>query len=367
MDIGRNIKDLRKKNNITQDALAEYLHISPQAVSKWENGTALPDITLVPTIASFFHTSIDSLFGTDTGGALGREKEYTDKYRELCASGDVLGRCTLMRKALEEFPRNFRFMSNMARSLFYCMDSDEDFHELVSLCERVISDCKNGMLVCDATETLARAYSKIGDSQNAIKYAEQLPPIAFSKEFALEWALDGEERNEILQRNAFEFMLCMTARFMGRTGPQNGGFLAEMGKELTPSQRISVLQSVLDIIRIIFPDENYLLVNGRVAEIHSHMARVYAQEGDRKKAIDHLYLWEKYADRFDGEKDKNLRYTSIFFDRLSFDGTRITRHHDKNENSRILRKLNKWECFDSMRNDVEFKKFYKRIEEKVKR
>ena len=32
MDIGRNIKDLRKKNNITQDALAEYLHISPQAV-----------------------------------------------------------------------------------------------------------------------------------------------------------------------------------------------------------------------------------------------------------------------------------------------------------------------------------------------
>ena len=44
MDIGLKIRELRKKRGITQERLAEYLNISSQAVSKWENGTALPDI-----------------------------------------------------------------------------------------------------------------------------------------------------------------------------------------------------------------------------------------------------------------------------------------------------------------------------------
>lgn len=60
--IGKKIKDLRKSQDITQEKLADYLNISYQAVSKWENGTALPDITLVPSIANFFGISTDELF-----------------------------------------------------------------------------------------------------------------------------------------------------------------------------------------------------------------------------------------------------------------------------------------------------------------
>ena len=54
LKIGEKIKELRKAQNITQDKLANYLNISYQAVSKWENGTALPDVTLLPKIANFF-------------------------------------------------------------------------------------------------------------------------------------------------------------------------------------------------------------------------------------------------------------------------------------------------------------------------
>ncbi|NLN27450.1 MAG: helix-turn-helix transcriptional regulator, partial [Firmicutes bacterium] len=39
------------ERNVTQEALAEHLGISFQAVSKWENGTAYPDITLLLAIA----------------------------------------------------------------------------------------------------------------------------------------------------------------------------------------------------------------------------------------------------------------------------------------------------------------------------
>lgn len=45
LKIGEKIKELRKSQDVTQEKLADFLNISYQAVSKWENGLAMPDIT----------------------------------------------------------------------------------------------------------------------------------------------------------------------------------------------------------------------------------------------------------------------------------------------------------------------------------
>lgn len=58
----RNIARLRAKSGVSQNALAEKLGISPQAISKWERGICCPDISLLPRIAKVFGTSIDELF-----------------------------------------------------------------------------------------------------------------------------------------------------------------------------------------------------------------------------------------------------------------------------------------------------------------
>ena len=62
MSIGKNIKRLRQSKNITQEQLAQALHLSNQAVSKWEKETALPDISLLPLLADYFGITIDELF-----------------------------------------------------------------------------------------------------------------------------------------------------------------------------------------------------------------------------------------------------------------------------------------------------------------
>ena len=62
INIGKNIKSLRRRTLLTQSQFAESLGISVQAVSKWENGTSLPDIMLLPEIARVFGVSIDELF-----------------------------------------------------------------------------------------------------------------------------------------------------------------------------------------------------------------------------------------------------------------------------------------------------------------
>lgn len=61
MAIGKNIKRLRMNAGMTQEQLAERLNISGQAVSKWENESALPDITLLPALADCFGVTIDEL------------------------------------------------------------------------------------------------------------------------------------------------------------------------------------------------------------------------------------------------------------------------------------------------------------------
>lgn len=60
--VGQVIKKLRQEKGITQEQLAKHFGISCQAISKWENGTTFPDITLLPEIAIFFGVTIDNLF-----------------------------------------------------------------------------------------------------------------------------------------------------------------------------------------------------------------------------------------------------------------------------------------------------------------
>lgn len=60
--IGENIRRLRKSRDMSQEAVANEVGVSVQAVSKWETGQSLPDVGLLPVLAAFFGVSVDSLF-----------------------------------------------------------------------------------------------------------------------------------------------------------------------------------------------------------------------------------------------------------------------------------------------------------------
>ena len=59
--IGAFIKDIRKKNNLTQKELADKYGVTYQAVSKWENGKNLPDISLIRQMSKDFNVSIEDI------------------------------------------------------------------------------------------------------------------------------------------------------------------------------------------------------------------------------------------------------------------------------------------------------------------
>ena len=80
--IGIKIKELRKKKDMTQEKLAEYLNVSFQAVSKWETGAASPDLSMIVPLARLLDVTTDELFGVDSNEELLRQEKLKEIYYE---------------------------------------------------------------------------------------------------------------------------------------------------------------------------------------------------------------------------------------------------------------------------------------------
>ena len=83
MELGKKIRQLRFKANLTQEQLAEKLGIGAQSVSKWETAVTMPDITTLPLLAEVFGVSIDDLFDLTSEQRLNRIENSLDITEEL--------------------------------------------------------------------------------------------------------------------------------------------------------------------------------------------------------------------------------------------------------------------------------------------
>ena len=71
------IREQRKKQNLTQEQLAEKLNVSSKTISKWETGTRLPDTEIVLTLAETLNISVEELFnGVKFDKELVKEYDY---------------------------------------------------------------------------------------------------------------------------------------------------------------------------------------------------------------------------------------------------------------------------------------------------
>ena len=62
-NISSRLKELRTKNNYSQTYVAEQLNISRQAISRWENGNATPDLDNLILLAKLYNTTVDDILG----------------------------------------------------------------------------------------------------------------------------------------------------------------------------------------------------------------------------------------------------------------------------------------------------------------
>lgn len=79
MNLGKKIAELRKKNNLSQEELADKVGVARQTISKWEIGDTTPDINQVKIISKIFNISIDELVDNDINNVIVEKVSNTEK------------------------------------------------------------------------------------------------------------------------------------------------------------------------------------------------------------------------------------------------------------------------------------------------
>lgn len=88
LTIGENIRNFRKKNNLTQEELADRLGVTYQSVSRWENGATYPDLELLPIISELLSVTVNELLGMPQIEKEKRAVETFDELRRECMKRD---------------------------------------------------------------------------------------------------------------------------------------------------------------------------------------------------------------------------------------------------------------------------------------
>ena len=174
--MGGKIRQLRKQKGVSQEVLAQALGMSFQAVSKWETGAAMPDVAMIPAIASFFGVSTDELFDFNR---LEQEKQVM----ALCGAAaefrhsDPARSEAMLREALRQYPGNEIILNN----LLYVMQTPDRYEEVVTLCKSILEVTRYDDVKYDVLRILANTYHDMGAQELVQPTLAQIPEIYFSK------------------------------------------------------------------------------------------------------------------------------------------------------------------------------------------
>lgn len=225
-----NFKKHRKLAGMTQEEVANYLMVTPQAVSKWETGNGTPDISLLVPIAEIFGISTDELLGntakvneylTETDGSY--EERY-EKYQTL----------------LKHNPTNADILSNLlsVTAEWFAVDqanmSEEKKNQLLSAAEDYSERLRNKSDKSNAwTEShgqLADVYMAAGDFVAAKKETEYLTSARYTKNRIAANIAHREkdyEKSRSLYRESFtdslSYLFWDLERIAGTYNPALGG------------------------------------------------------------------------------------------------------------------------------------------------
>lgn len=190
--LAENLKSHRARMGMTQEELAEMLHITPQSVSKWERGETYPDITLLPALANVFETSIDSLVGMDK--IRGEEACYQihDRANRLMKTGAFAEAEQVYREALLLYPNK----AEMLLGLSSVLAMEGKAAEAVLYGEKGLPLSENEKQKATLRATLCFLYLQNGEREKALALASALPHARESREVVkpkVEAGLSAEE------------------------------------------------------------------------------------------------------------------------------------------------------------------------------
>ena len=308
---GENIKRLRKEKEMTQEALASFLGVSFQTISKWERGETYPDITMLPIVASFFNVTIDDLLGVNKTRIEEKVNEYLKLYDEMKLK-DLNLTYKKFQTAVKEFPNDFRILIRYMELLYEVKGFGEGKYEdiseeIISIYEKIQNYCTDDSIRIRSKVVvishLLTLYSCVPNEEGkyrvhkdylirAEEIVSSLPSIYDAKELMLmSLALDEENYNST-HRNALGELLFLFQETVF-------GYCCDY----EPKIRLELFKHIQGLINLIFYDGNYGKNCVNRLYNYGHIGHLYHQIGDDENALKYLKITAEYAKELDENPD----------------------------------------------------------------
>lgn len=356
LKLGENLKKFRLQRELTQEQLADILGVSAQAVSRWENGTTYPDITLLPTIASYFGVTLDELMGMEEFKSEEQLNSLFEQINENASKGLIYENIQLLREALKTYPANYKLQLKLVNQLAFCQRKDgrdlsgeelnNHYREAVEIGNRILSRCSDGNIINSTTQELCYLYSRLGEREKAIEYAMKLPSMWCSNTVILGNLYEGEQKKQHLQLAISSYVnaIWIDASRMAD--------LEYKDDTISTAERISILQKALAVYKIIYEDEDYFWDNWQVSTTHRYIAAMAMLEGDHELALTSLEKAAEYAIIADTLPER-AKHTSLLVNKLEYNVHEVSKNYDFTNCKELYDKM-QWDRYDAIRGDERF-------------
>ncbi len=356
--IGENLKKLRHREAITQEQLAEVLGVTPQAVSRWENCTSLPDITLIPMLANYFGVSADELLGIDIERRQQQIDEALEYNNKLNREGRIDESIAYMREKVRLFPNSVELLYQLIVVLYKgtCKPqsrSDKQLEEVISLCERTmrLDGGRTWVTEC-CKQWLCFSNNRLGNSEKAVEIAQGMATAWISKEILLPKVLDTDGERVQRQQNLLTFMDILVI---------NLHHLSRMRND--PLERIELLQKAVSLIHLI-AGEDAKFYNERLYKCHLWIAFNYCRLGDLEKTATSLNASLECAVSYESRPERSV-YEAYWLSDVEDSREKVWKDHRFSLYEHLLDEVRYSQDFAPFRETTDYVELCSRIEQYI--
>ena len=317
MNIGANIKKIRRQKDMTQDELAERLSVSVSAVSQWELGKTAPDLSLIPVICNLFSITSDELLGIDIAQKKQKIGEISTRAYGFSSKGYNEEAREILTAGLKEFPDSYLLKQNLMQVAYWQYTNDGDKYdnaqrkkflaEAIKLGEEIFEGCTDDSLRQGAIQVMCFAYRDNGELDKAIKLTKKMPTIGISSQVLLSYV---QCKGTTGYRN-HQDELSVLFRFFESDFDDNRQL--DSGEMAYTEEEMAALhEKKIALFDLVFEDGDFGFFNVHLSDTHRLQAAYYAGRKDIVKTLSHIGLAAKYAIEF----TKNLgavKRTSLIF------------------------------------------------------
>ena len=342
LDLGTKIRQLRRRDGRTQEALAEALGVTSQAVSRWEAGGSYPDMNLIPSIANYFGVTIDELFGY-TNERTKRVEELVRRIDEMRwqnngVDNNITECIATARDALVEFPGNDKLMLSLASVLYAagyvrygeCHLTDEEgysvydtekhrgyaeWREAIPLYEKALETLPVGKFRDRAVDELSQLYVNVGAYDKALALAESAPKMWCSREFLRPYACDGKQQARAFGETLLHTVeSCASLMIHCTMAYQN---------HMTPAEKARSIRGAIGLFDLVCTDGNFGEFHSFVSHMYLFLSLYLWLDGKREEAFAALDQALAQFRRFEAVcREENPAYTAPLVQLVKVDLTR---------------------------------------------